>query len=420
MKQDSGNIAFENAENSSKPWYKKHLVWQLAFLVLLLAFAAQSDQLLRNQMSKFWPETVTFCSSYNEKPSGYRALFELCEKVGLKTGHWQKTYRSLRKERGCLFIVAPTYPIKEFEAKEVLDWVAQGNDLVYIDYFVFHTGKQFRDQLGLDSRYAVERGAEDVSFAPDPEIPQAAHVKLVSVNAEGRLQGGKPLLKDDEGALAVEVLHGKGRCFISCAPNICANLRIADEKCKGNFQFMINWLRQAPGRVLFDEKCHGYMVSQSVWSYLVRGPVGLICWQVLILLIVALYSHNQRFGSLQSNPVSRKLSSLEFIDGMALTYEKARAYDAALSILFTSFKSRLCKALSISPEDSLENLANAWSEATGIGQGEIRAYLEKMTELLKREKLSQEEMTSGVSMTDDLSERSKNFIMLGATRRVGS
>lgn len=140
---------------------------------------------------------------------------------------------------------------------------------------------------------------------------------------------------------------------------------------------------------------------------------------MLALFLIALVSLNQRFGPprLVSNP--RRISNLEFVDGMAHTYRKAKAHDTAWSILFGTFRTRLCKGLGASPSDPADVLAVAWSEATGIKETELREFLEKAA-AMESAHISREEMLEMVARCDNLTERSKNFLAIAATRRQGA
>ncbi|HMX46620.1 MAG TPA: DUF4350 domain-containing protein, partial [Candidatus Obscuribacter sp.] len=149
----------------------RDLIIQLGALLVvsgLLTYAALSSD---KQLEKLMPESKIFASSYNLKPSGVSGLFELCEKIserGRKIVRWEKPYRKLkggsetarfvdasrRKEtlkeaRGTLLIVRPDEALAEFEVTEILDWVKQGNSLIYLDDFRFHFSRRLLDKIGL-------------------------------------------------------------------------------------------------------------------------------------------------------------------------------------------------------------------------------------------------------------------------------
>lgn len=225
------------------------------------------------------------------------------------------------------------------------------------------------------------------------------------------------LAADPNGALLVEVAYGKGRCLVATTPNLCCNRRIADPDSKGNFQLLANTLKDSPGTVFFDEKCHGYSSTPSIFAYLLRGPLGLVVAQILLLFAAAWISLNQRFGPVKRVSTPRRISNLEFIDGMAHTYRKARASDTAWSILFTSFRTRLCKALGATPETATEDLARSWADITGLNPKQCEDFLKRATEAESKH-ISNEELLELVASCDRLSEHSKQFISIASSKRL--
>jgi hypothetical protein len=246
------------------------------------------------------------------------------------------------------------------------------------------------------------------------------HVSQLLLSSETRLIGGDAIISDSRGALVVSKTHGKGRCLIATLPNLCSNRRISERKNWGNFQFLINWLQSTHARVMFDERVHGYLSSQSVFAYLARGPIGFMILQLCLIFLLAFLSLNQRFGPVRVVAQKRKIASSEFIDGMALTYQKAKAYDAALAILYGSFRTRLCKALAVAPDEKNEVLAHAWSDASQIAYEEIRQFLQTIENLQEKRNVTEEQLLQCMKECDQLYERSKVHLAVHPGRRHGA
>src|SRR5262249_18376545 len=149
--------------------------------------------------------------------------------------------------------------------------------------------------------------------------PEFSHVSSIVVTAENRLDGGTPIISDEDGALLCEAKHGSGRVLVGVMPSLCANRRLTSQAEWPNFQFMINLLRTTGGEILFDEFCHGYSNASNVFVFLAKGPLGPLAFQALLLALVAIVSLSQRFGSAAVLPVTRRISNLEFIDGLTNT-----------------------------------------------------------------------------------------------------
>jgi hypothetical protein len=427
LKSAAGEAPLEITQAKRSGW--RHTRWAILCLVLVSWITAEVGKNFDDEMSKFIPETLTNTSTYNKKPSGYSGLFELCQALKFKPKQWKRPYRELT-EKGTLVIVGPSYPPRDFEAEQILNWVSRGNRLVYLDYFSFKTGSRFLSRLGLSAYDSVS--ISNSKLSPDKKLEFTEHVDSLSVSAETRFkpvvsaektEGGAQkqlvIAKDDFGRLVVDVRVGKGHCLVGTTPNICCNRRIAEPESKGNFQLLANWLQDEKGQLYFDEKAQGYSETVSFFMWLSKGPLGVFFYQIGLIFVVALVSLNQRFGPARLMSDLRRISNLEFVDGMAHTYRKARANDTAWSILFSSFRTRLCKSLGASPADSPETLALAWSEATGINQAECQDFLQRAVKA-ESTHITKEEMLQLVATCDDLGDRSKNFLTLGSSRRQGA
>lgn len=391
-------------------------------LIALLAVISASNALRRDWatvVAKYLPETVANASTHNIRPTGYEGMFELLKRLGKHPEHWQRSYRELNAP-GALVMVAPSNPAQDFEIDQILSWVSKGNDLVYMDYFALSTGKGLLRKMSCKAFDSVSVTNKDI-------VPEKStltdHVVKVNLSAEARLDtetegAASVIAKDENGSLIVEVPFGQGRCLICASPGMCANLRITDENSRGNFQLLSNWLSDSPGKIYFDEKCHGYLDSTDFFHWILHGKYGPFFVELFLLSAVAIWSLNQRFGPVRPVFSPRRISNLEFIDGMAHTYRKAHAHDTAWSLLFNSFKTRLCKGLGVSQSETPETLAKIWSEATGIEERSLREFLLKAANCESRY-ITSEEMLKLVAECDKLAERSKEHLALASSRRLG-
>lgn len=444
------------AENESAKWIKM-LCWQLPLLAGLAFSFGMASENLNEQVDRFIPETMTNCSTYNKKASGYRAFFELAQKVGLNCGRFEKSYRELealdkpaagsdadsaegsrglksslntnnsKNSKGSkgsvLLIIAPQFLIQSHEYDQILSWVKKGNSLVYMDYFGLGASSYLLNKLNLRARAdsSLEDKALDVV-----KSELMSNVEKIVVTTDSRISGTKNIILSSEKdkvlnqGIIVELALGKGRCLICCAPSLCANRRIAEESNKGNFQFLINWLKSCQAKVLFDEKVHGHLQSQIYYFYLARGPAGAIVVQLFAIFLVALVSCNQRFGRAKQLENKRKISASEHIEGMARTLKKARAQPVAFAIIYGSIMHKILRALSIPPSGKNEELAKAWSQAANLSYDELLAFLQKAESSQGRSTMSDEEMLALVKEMDRLFDKSKTYLPLSGTRRLGS
>jgi len=376
--------------------------WQLAAFLAVTSLAVYVTSSFHEELSKFLPETKSFRSTFNKLPSGYSGLLALAKKSGLPCRIWQSPYRQLSEARGMLLIVSPLESLPTFEIDQILSWVAKGNDLVYLDNFEFLFERKLTSRLGLEAR--DELYLDDAPITSKLDRPELAHVSRLSITASTRLRGGKPVVEDESGAILTEVKHGDGRILVGVAPSLCANRLLSSRDNWGNFQFMVNWFRTARGEIIFDEFCHGYSSVKNVFAFLARGPLGLIFLQLLILLLVATASACQRFGAPQAADPQRTISNIEFINGLASTYRRARARDLIWEMLSHAFRTKLSRSLAVSPHEPDQKLIEAWSLATGAGSKELESLLATSAEKLEGRHISDEELLELVAACDKISE----------------
>jgi hypothetical protein len=385
-----------------------HAWWQVVALVSVSTLAILAGTAFDRTMEKYLPESRSFPSTFNKRSSGYSGLFEITNNVGLPARRWQLPYRRLKGVRGVLVMVQPDKSLTSFEVGQVADWVEQGNTLIYFDHFIFSFERQLIKKLGIDAH--VQSGLEEAVVPAKGSRPELAHVPAIIVTAENRLSGGTPLVSDSSGALLAEISYGKGRAIVGVMPNLCANRRLMSESDWKNFQLMVNLFRTAGGEVLFDEYCHGRTASTNVFVHLARGPAGFLCFQALLLTFVAFLSHAQRFGSTAVLPITRRISNLEFVNGLANTYRRARANDLIWEIIGHASRARWLRALGISPHEPDEKLIWAWSEQSGGSPAEIEELLSRSSRALESKKLADEELVALVGSCDKITERARNLL----------
>lgn len=406
------------AEMQKAPKWTRALYWQIPLLALVLLLGGKVQELFDSSIDKMMPEAASFTSTHNNKPSGYKAMLDLVQRVGLRSEQWSSPYRDLDKKKGTLVVVSPSHPLRDFEVDQIINWVEKGNNLVYLDQFKYGSGGHMLGKLGLSTTILRDAEENDFVFDKIPNFGEFSHVKQLVMSSDSRLKGGRIVADDNRGAYLVQLTEGKGRVLIGTAPNFCSNRRIAHKGQWGNFQFMLNWLKQNGDEVLFDERVHGYSTTQNLFKVVSATPLGMFTAQLALIFVVALLSLNQRFGRLHVHSQARKIASSEFIDGMARTYVKARAYEAALQILYNSFRHRLCKAVSLPPDEPAESLALAWSNSAPVSSEDALNFLKKADGLASRQKISVEELEETVTECDRLYRTSKSSIAL-QTRRIG-
>jgi hypothetical protein len=127
--------------------------------------------------------------------------------------------------------------------------------------------------------------------------------------------------------------HGYGRIVLLSDPFIVANTGIG---LKDNLQLAINLLSGSDGLIAFDEYHQGRATTHNAFvSYFSGTPVLAICGQILLIIILILWTRGRRFGRPLPLPRIDRRSSLEFVASMAELQQRARAFDLAIENIYS-------------------------------------------------------------------------------------
>lgn len=389
------------------------LWWQLGMLLVVSAIAAYVGISFDENMDRFMPEAGVLTSIFNKKPSGLSGLAEIARRAGIDAHPWQLPYRQLTSVKGMLVIVQPSESLSDFESEQIINWVKKGNDLVYLDHFAFKFTRRLLQQIGLGTKDGKELENQVIKVSAD-SVPEFQHVNQLVVDSDRRLTGGNSIVRDDdESALMTVVRAGKGRILVGTTPSMFSNRRLSQRENWGNFQFIINWFGTANGDILFDERCHGYSSATNVYQFLLHGATGLVFLQMLLVFLIAVFA-SKRFGAAKNVRVVRKISSLEFINGLSSAYRRAHANTAVLEIIGQSFRNKLCKALGISPHETREAIMAAWTQRRGRESEMLGRFLEEYERALNERHISDAQLVTLVTSCDKIADESRDLLATGA------
>ncbi|HTG94040.1 MAG TPA: hypothetical protein VL866_15720, partial [Pyrinomonadaceae bacterium] len=138
---------------------------------------------------------------------------------------------------------------------------------------------------------------------------------------------------DEQGPLLVDYPHGAGRIVILSDPYIVANGGI---ELRDNLQLAVNTITSVDGLIAFDEYHQGRGVTRNALAtYFAGTPVIPIAAQIVLLVLLVLWTRGRRFGrALPLAQVDRR-SSLEFVASMAELQERSRAFDLAIENIYS-------------------------------------------------------------------------------------
>ncbi|MGD2181732.1 DUF4350 domain-containing protein [Lusitaniella coriacea] len=341
-------------------------------------------------------------STYSRAPNGYGAWYASIKNRGTPIQRWQKPFENLAKSQkqtinNTFLRVNSTLQPLSLSSQE-RQWVTQGNTLIL---------------LGIRQRVT------EAPFSSRQESP----VGSVKIDTARRAEEGqKTLLGDRFGAVVWLEPIGKGQILYATTPHLAAN---AYQDYPGNAEFLTLLVTQEepqetlsiqfPSNVLVepsqqpfpfessggiagvplidtqtthqiwvDEYSHGYKDSEDIegetqgnlLNYWAKTPLLTAFIQGLILLLVALWGGNHRFGQPKTLSSPTPNNSQAYIEGLAGVLHKAESSEFILEVLGKEEQLQLQQALGLGkiPLEPKQLLA-AWKAQTGKSPQELQQVL---------------------------------------------
>jgi len=326
--------------------------------------------------------TLNSGSTYNRAPDGYGAWYAFMSERGTPVQRWRKPFEALADNKSAkhpttLLRVNSELKWQELSEKEQ-DWVKSGNNLVILGVY----------QPVTKAPFSTTHKAEVGSIKID--------TRRRGKDAIGRL------LSDRFGAIVWEHSIGKGQLIFSTTPHLAAN---AYQDFQGNYEFLAQLVTQIGteeqgNRVEFpiqnlkskiqnsvwvDEYIHGYKDSEvikneerdNLFSYLANTPVFPAFVQGLILLLVAIWAGNRRFGKPLTLSAPVVDNSEAYIQALASVLQKANSSEFVVEVVGKEEQLQLQKALVLGqvPLDN-QSLVDAWVQQTGRPATELEQLLQ--------------------------------------------
>ncbi|HEX7294858.1 MAG TPA: hypothetical protein VF251_03835, partial [Pyrinomonadaceae bacterium] len=167
-----------------------------------------------------------------------------------------------------------------------------------------------------------------------PTKPVALEENIDAPPPEMRISAAPVVhVADEQGPLLVDYPHGDGRIIILSDPYIVANGGI---ELRDNLQLAVNTIASVGGLIAFDEYHQGRGVTRNALAtYFAGTPVLPIAAQIVLLILLILWTRGRRFGrALPLAQIDRR-SSLEFVASMAELQERSRAFDLAIENIYS-------------------------------------------------------------------------------------
>lgn len=366
-------------------------------------------------------------STYNSGATGTRALHDFLNEGGYQVMRWREPTDKLLGSSGqkvqTFVIVGRTQVgIERDEASSLLLWVARGGRLVIVDrrpedYLLPRSGDwQVTTEL-LDFPFTVNatnpqqmtEGVKPVTPSQPTLLTQQIQtvlpsryfsaIRIFPITEEANKKAQKesaefdneppPIAKGKQAAtispapvthlatprapLLIDYPHGNGRIILLSDPFLVANDGIM---LKDNLQLALNILAAPAGLVAFDEYHQGHGATHNAFvGYFSGTPVLAICGQIILVILLVLWTRGRRFARpLPLAQVDRR-SSLEFVASMAELQQRARAYDLAIENIYARTRRVLARYAGVDYNSSRKIIADRVAARSSVTAQQLETLM---------------------------------------------
>ncbi|HKR12531.1 MAG TPA: DUF4350 domain-containing protein [Pyrinomonadaceae bacterium] len=218
--------------------------------------------------------------------------------------------------------------------------------------------------------------------AEEPPPPAASPtVSIIDETGEGEEEDEIAVtapvahIADRDGAIVVDYVYGGGRVVILSDPYVVTNSGI---RLQDNLALAINILGgpTLTGLIAFDEYHQGRGITRNAFaSYFAGTPVLAIGGQIILLVLVVLWTNGRRFG--RPLPLARvdRRSSLEFVASMAELQERSRAFDLAIENIYSRTRRVLARHAGVDYNSSRAEIAERIAARSTIDRHELETLM---------------------------------------------
>ncbi|MGB7519173.1 MAG: hypothetical protein WA896_06030, partial [Spirulinaceae cyanobacterium] len=189
------------------------------------------------------------------------------------------------------------------------------------------------------------------------------------------------LLTDDFGAIIWQQPQQAGRIIFVTTPHLAAN---AYQDIEGNYELLAQLATEGSKKLFVDEYLHGYKDEEvieeeaggNVFSYLSKTPLAVVAIQAIIILLVAIWGHNRRFGQPITIETPKVNNSEAYINALAGVLQKAGSTEFVFKVVGKEEQIQLQKALLLGTTPlEKEALIQAWKQQKGSSTQELKDVL---------------------------------------------
>jgi hypothetical protein len=228
---------------------------------------------------------------------------------------------------------------------------------------------------------------EESADPPPPEVGTDVPPPTVIAAAEApRSTAPVVHLADKNGAVLLDYSYGNGRIILLSDPYIVTNAGI---RANDNLQLAINVLTSHEGLIAFDEYHQGRGITRNAFaSYFSGTPVLAIAAQIVLLILLVLWTNARRFGRPLPLPHVDRRSSLEFVASMAELQERSRAFDLAIENIYSRTRRVLARYAGLNYNSSRSEIAQRVASRSTIDAHQLETLMRQCEETINGEPIN--------------------------------
>ena len=390
-------------------------------------------------------------STYHSGPTGARAFHDFLSESGYKVMRWREAPEKLLSKTGVnvsTFVVigATRLPFSQEQITALHQWIANGGCLLLIDrepsprllpkggdWAIYSRSLDFPpldidpgDASAMTKDVAVFKpvqptwltrkvdsvlpsrftGRLSVVPAPKPTPSPSPHSRVAATSTpdDDDDSGEGPLppvavphetgtstapvihVADKNGALLVDYAYGDGRVIVLSDPYVVTNRGIRSED---NLQLAINAVTAHEGLIAFDEYHQGHGASGNAFAvYFAGTPVLAIGAQLLLVVVLVLWTNARRFARpLPLAQVDRR-SSLEFVASMAELQERSRAFDLAIENVYARTRRVLARYAGVTYNSSRSEIAARIAARSKVEAQQLETLMRQCEDVINGEPIN--------------------------------
>ncbi|HEV2834225.1 MAG TPA: DUF4350 domain-containing protein [Pyrinomonadaceae bacterium] len=193
-------------------------------------------------------------------------------------------------------------------------------------------------------------------------------------------------IADGDGALLVDYAYGRGRVVLLTDPYFVANRGI---RANDNLQLAINTITAYDGLIAFDEYHQGRGITRNAFaSYFSGTPVLAIAGQLVLVVLLVLWTNARRFARSLPLPQVDRRSSLEFVASMAELQERSRAFDLAIENIYSRTRRVLARYAGVNYNSTRSEIASRIASRSAVDAHQLETLMRQCEDAINGEPIN--------------------------------